>query len=101
MCVLYYSSCILVRCCDMNCPDVELQDRQHVLACVTVFLRQLWERAGQRAQWSPRMASTLPLEADVERPLLCGGGQALGLHSAGKYPTAPEAAGVMPFLFDL
>ena len=36
-----------------------------------------------------------------EGPLLCGGGQRLGRHSTGKYPTAPEAATVMPFLFDL
>ena len=46
MCVLYYSSCILVRCCDVNCPDVELQkERQYVLVCVTVSetaLRACW-----------------------------------------------------------
>lgn len=56
MCVLYYSSCILVRCCDMNCPDVELQDRQHVLACVTVFPRET-----ARACW----AACTPVEPRI------------------------------------
>lgn len=41
MCILYYSSCILVCCCDMNCPDIGLQkERPFVLSCVTVFVSE-------------------------------------------------------------
>ena len=101
MCVLYYSSCVLARCCDVNCPDVEFQKGRQMFS----MRHSLWDSSESMlgsvrcaaSAWPPRCLWKLT----VEGPLLCGGGQRLGLHSTGKYPTAPEAATVMPFFFDL